>query len=50
MSMMCHAMMKKRKKVIVIARKGRYFYHVNIKMHRKPKVPRDEKKFENADW
>ena len=43
-------MMKKRKKVIVIARKGRYFYHVNIKMHRKPKIPRDEKKFENADW
>ena len=39
------SMMKKRKKVILIARKGRYFFHVNIRTYRKPKMPRNDKKF-----
>lgn len=38
MLMMCHAMMKRSKKVMVIAHKGRYFCFVNISAHRKPKM------------
>ena len=30
--------------MIVIARKGRYFFYVNMRMHRKPKITRDDKK------
>ena len=36
--------MKRKIKVTVIASKGRYFIYVNIGMHRKPKMPRDDKK------
>ena len=38
------------KKVMVIARKGRYFFYVQIRMHSKPKIQQDDKKFGNSDW
>ena len=41
---MYHAMMKRKRKVTVIASKGRSFFYVNTGVHRKPKMPRDAKK------
>ena len=36
-------LLKQGKEGIVIAHKGRYFFYVDIRMHRKPKMPRDDK-------